>query len=448
MTWYSRLPSLINLFFLLPLILKYFSIDQVALYYLFTSLIRYQDIADLGFGFSYTRYISYSFAGAKSLLNKDLNNSNRLEHPNWISINKLYNNMHVVYFYISLIFMLLVGSFTTIQIWDQLIFNSYKFLWFLFLFIVFLKIRYKYVESLIQGLQEVALLRRITGNLTLFQVLISVLIMILLKSFFLILLFNSFFMLVIILRNFYIKNQILKKYKILFNDCKLERDVFKEIVPLSIKSGFGNLVTNGLYNSSGFIYTNILSSNDLTVLLLCNKFINIIKDFSRAPFYSKIPELGKLYIKDINRFIKLSDIFRLRSILIYSVGVILFLSVINIFLVYMSNSISTIPKYYWILLSIAFLIERVSSMNIQLYTLSNKVNYHIINTITTFVVLMLMYINISKGLNSYPISLIIGFALVYMPLSFYFLIKNYGKIILGYNSLVYIIILILLLILV
>ena len=42
-TWYSRLPLVINVLVVLPLVLRYFDVSDVALYYLVGSFVRFDE---------------------------------------------------------------------------------------------------------------------------------------------------------------------------------------------------------------------------------------------------------------------------------------------------------------------------------------------------------------------------------------------------------------------
>ena len=68
-TWLSYSTKTLSLFIVLPLLLNRFSPSQVALWYLFSTVISLQGLADMGFKFTFIRIIAYGVGGAKDISN-------------------------------------------------------------------------------------------------------------------------------------------------------------------------------------------------------------------------------------------------------------------------------------------------------------------------------------------------------------------------------------------
>ena len=382
-TWYSRFPLILNVFFILPLILSLFDVEDVALYYLLSSFVRFQDIADFGFNFTYSRYYSYAYAGASSVLNKDIAvKKTKNKKPNYKLISGLFKKNKYDYLIISLIFFFTIGSYASYQLQEFFERDSFVITWLFFLVSLVFKIRYKYVESFIIGVQDIARLRLISGHIACFQVATLFVVLYITKDILAGIWVNTFFFWVIILRNYFLAKKICHEKKINLNDFKeISSDVRKELIKVSIKSGLGNVTTTGFYTTSGFILTPILSDYELAILLFSNKIIDIIRDFSRAPFYSKLPELNSIFIKNKTKLLKVSKNYIFRSDLVYFIGVTGFLVMGNFLLDIIDGDFTQIPEEYWIFISLTFFLERIGSISIQLYSVSNKVKNHIINTL-------------------------------------------------------------------
>ena len=67
MTWFSFSAKSLSILVVLPLILGKFTTTEISLWFLFSILFCFQIIADLGFGSTFTRLISYAMAGLKNL---------------------------------------------------------------------------------------------------------------------------------------------------------------------------------------------------------------------------------------------------------------------------------------------------------------------------------------------------------------------------------------------
>jgi len=426
-TWYSRIPLIINVFLVLPLVLRYFDLSDVALYYLVGSFMRYQDIADLGFGFSYSRYYSYAYAGATSLLTSDIaDKKGRKDKPQLELIAALYKSNRRDYAIIAFFFMILIGGYATYQMREYLRDEVFLVTWLSFVFSLGIKVRYKFVESFIVGVQELARLKLVTGHFAVAQVIILFLVLLATKSIYAGIWTNVVFFWLIILRNYILAKRIFKEKGIAFNQVNpLTGPVKKELVSVALKSGWGNLVTSGFYTSSGFIFAPTLSELNLAILTFSNRIIDVIRDFSRAPFYSKLPELNSVYVKNRELLKEKSKKYIERSTFIYLLGVIAFLLVNKILLKYIGGELNEIPNAYWIFLGTTFFLERIGSVSVQLYSVSNKVKYHIINTVFFIVSLIVLLVTISHGIYSYPLAITVGLVLVYVPASLVLLYKEY-----------------------
>lgn len=425
-TWYSRLPLVINVLVVLPLVLRYFDVSDVALYYLVGSFVRFQDIADFGFGFSYSRYYSYAFAGAKSLLTKEINR-NQADDPRFDLIADLYRSNKRDYLFIAIIFVLVFGGFASFQMRHYLEDEVVCFTWAVFVLSLGFKIRYKFVESFIVGIQEIALLRLVTGHLAVAQVLILFIVLFTTRDVCAGIWVNTVFFWVIVFRNFLLSRRIMKEKGIDISvGVDLDKPVRKELMSVAFKSGWGNLVTTGLYTTSGFIFTPILAELELAVLLFSNKILDVIRDFSRAPFYSKLPELNTLFVRDQKRLQEKAKLYGDRSVVIYVFGILGFLFLKDFLLSVVGGDFKFIPHEYWIFLSSVFFLERIGSLSIQLYSVSNKVKYHLINTVYFAVSIAILWTFIGEGMYSYPFSLMVGLVLVYLPSSLVLLNREYG----------------------
>ena len=322
--------------------------------------------------------------------------------------------------------MILIGGYATYQMREYLRDEVFLVTWLSFVFSLGIKVRYKFVESFIVGVQELARLKLVTGHFAVAQVIILFLVLLATKSIYAGIWTNVVFFWLIILRNYILAKRIFKEKGIAFNQVNpLTGPVKKELVSVALKSGWGNLVTSGFYTSSGFIFAPTLSELNLAILTFSNRIIDVIRDFSRAPFYSKLPELNSVYVKNRELLKEKSKKYIERSTFIYLLGVIAFLLVNKILLKYIGGELNEIPNAYWIFLGTTFFLERIGSVSVQLYSVSNKVKYHIINTVFFIVSLIVLLVTISHGIYSYPLAITVGLVLVYVPASLVLLYKEY-----------------------
>ena len=111
MTWFSFSAKSLSILVVLPLILSKFTTTEISLWFLFSILFGFQIIADLGFGSTFTRLISYAMAGIKNLddIGLEKYNIGSQKSPNWNLIIALNKKMKTIFLFISVTFVFLMA---------------------------------------------------------------------------------------------------------------------------------------------------------------------------------------------------------------------------------------------------------------------------------------------------------------------------------------------------
>ena len=79
------------------------------------------------------------------------------------------------------------------------------------------------------------------------------------------------------------------------------------------------------------------------------------------------------------------------------------------------SNIEFVPTNLWLLLALGFFVQRFGAMHIQLYSLTNRIVWHVANGVSgTLVVISLALLIRPLGIYSLPIAWLIGHALFYM----------------------------------
>ena len=99
MTWLSYSAKALSLFGILPLVLKQFTEADVVLWYLFSTIIIMQSLADFGFRQTFSRLISYAYKGIKEISNNNgiLPNETSDDEPNEVLLNRIVASMLYIY---------------------------------------------------------------------------------------------------------------------------------------------------------------------------------------------------------------------------------------------------------------------------------------------------------------------------------------------------------------
>jgi len=426
MTWFSLISKPLSVVVVLPLLLKNYSSEEVALWYLFSLFISMQLLADFGFYSTFIRVISYAFAGNKNIENISKISSRKEElEPNRALLKDIIGVMNYTYCALSIVILTVFTCFSFViasninKIPDP---SEGWFAWILIIVFTAVNFYSRIFSNFLMGFNKVAQVRRIEGIFSLISLIATALAVY----------FNLDIQWIILLNQFwYLPNLVVLKFfadrvtpfhfKELTN-YSFNKKIFKDIWDPAWKSGLSTLTSHGFTNLTGIIYAKFSNSVNLTEYLLAIKFINVISSFSQAPFYSKLPMLSFLASKgEIETWRKKSAEGMLLGSAFF-VGLIIILSEFGpLVFKYMPGQIKFPEFYLWLLLGIGNYFHRIGGMHSQLYMTTNKVKAHISDTISGSIYLIISIFLIKQyGVMGFPIGLIAGYALFYTPYSLYY----------------------------
>ena len=145
------------------------------------------------------------------------------------------------------------------------------------------------------------------------------------------------------------------------------------------------IMSYGILQFSGIILAQYETSNLIVAYLFSIKIFEILKGFSNVPFYSQIPLMNNLFIR--KEFRKLNSIFKLRGFMttsIFAIGAMI-IGLFNSYLLnYFEMNIELLNFDLWLVLSVAFFLERYGALHIQFLTLSNNIIWHIANGLQVY----------------------------------------------------------------
>jgi hypothetical protein len=430
MTWYARLAGIISLVLVLPVVIKSFPSHEVALYMFYGTFVRFINIADLGFTLTYTRFVSYAMGGVRGFDEHELNavQGEGAKSPNIGLLLQVQESMRNTYNYIALAFLVLFGGAATVQLHTlQGESGSLLGLWAAFLLVTALRVRYKYLSAQLSGMGFVHRLREIEGTYSLVQSLLLFVVAFWFQNIHALLGLLVLWQLLLTVRDYI----LFQKMALPMMGVQQEQDptpkidIWKKVMPLSLKGGLGNLISVGFYQSVGFIFAGSLPAGQLVQYLFVTRFLEQTKDLSMAPFYAKIPRFGTLFVRDREQLIRESGQAMQRSLGVFALGIAVFAVFDYAFIDWMGKELADLNPRLWLLLFGAFFAERFGSMLVQMYNLTNQVRYHTINLGVTTLILMIMYVLGFHDATSYGASAMGVFHLVFVPWSLYHFQQKY-----------------------
>lgn len=145
--------------FLLPILLKHFSAEEMGIWYIFIAIGAFVQLIDTGFTPTIMRNVSYAFGGATILEKEGINHSQKLmSGPNYQLIFNLMNVSKKIYFIISMsaiLFLLTIGTIY-IYIISVGIDKSYIITsWVIYSFSIFFNLYYGYWIAVLTGIGKI-----------------------------------------------------------------------------------------------------------------------------------------------------------------------------------------------------------------------------------------------------------------------------------------------------
>jgi len=422
MTWGSFLSRSLSLVIVLPLILRRLDTPDIALWYLFSAIIGLQMMVDLGFSPTFSRVIAFAMGGLSAEELRDLRGIREvreLSRPNWLTIEHICSTMWIIYSRITLISSILLCTLGTWALIRPISLSSDPksswLAWFIILGTSTFTLLGNVYSSYLQGVNQIAILRRWEIITSLGSIITSFLVLTLNLGILGLVASNQAWAVINILRNRWLANYIEGGRFKHFVSTKNDDVVIKAVWPSAWRSGVGIFMTYGLIQLSSILYAQFGSSDSLASYLLGLKLIQMITQFSQAPFYSKLPLMAqKRALGGLKELVVIAQRGMKLSYWVYILGFIGFGIFGQPLLILIGSNASFPEKELWCLLGLAMFAERYGAMHIQLYSTTNHIVWHIVTLISGFIYITSTFVLFRYiDFYAFPLSLLISY------LSFY-----------------------------
>lgn len=420
MTWMSYSTKALALFGVLPLVLNRFSSGDIVLWYLFSTIISLQSIADFGFRQTFSRIISYAFGGAKDIAVFKTDKVNKLSHadaePNKLLLNHIVSTMKRIYLWLTLcvfVLMAILGTWSLLHpIAGASNITEAWWSWAVVLLVSVVGFYGKLYLNFLEGLNKIALVRRIETFTSVGAILTSILILYIAPTLINLVLVNQFWVVVVVLRDVYLCRKVEGGiYMEVAKQLPFSKEIFNKVWQPAWRSGISGFMSVGLTNLTGLIYAQIGNGAEVASYLLALRIINQIKEVSMAPFYSKLPVLAMLRVKgDLKQLISVCKRGMFLSHMVFIIGFILVGISSDMILKLIHSEVAFVNQKLWLLLGFAFFVHRFGAMHIQVYMSTNHIISHIADGVSG-VLYIISSIILSQyiGIYAVPIGMLVGY---------------------------------------
>jgi O-antigen/teichoic acid export membrane protein len=436
MTWGSFATRSLSLIVVLPLVLNRLSTPEIALWYLFSTVIGLQMLADVGFSPTFSRVIAYGMGGLSTFEIKDLRDFKKspslveatLVEANWETIEKICSTMRAIYLRLTVISIFLFSTLGTWAILRPITkMSDARFGWIAWGVILLAStftLLGKSYSSYLQGINQIALLRRWETFTSLGAIATSFIVLLAGGGLLGLVVANQGWSILNLLRNYWLCSKVESGRFQKFIGRKIDPIVFDSVWPSAWRSGLGIFMSYGLVQLSGVIYAQFGTASGVASYLLALRLMQTVSQLCQAPFYSKLPILAKLRSEgNIKQQIQVAKRGMTLAYWTYVAGFIGLGLFATPLLKLIGSNAEFVPPLLWGIMGLSMFAERYGAMHIQLYSTTNHIIWHIANGVSGiiyFVVSLALFQKI--GVYAFPLGTLVGYLSFY---SWYSAIHSY-----------------------
>lgn len=422
MTWLTLAVRFSGFAILLPLVLANFPAAEVSVWLLFSSIAGFQLIADFGFGPTFSREISYGFAG-HSLA--ELHTPQAIQppsaavtvaNPNWGAIVSATAAMLWLYRRIALVFLLLLAVLGTWAVMGPIgRVVQPQTAWIAWVAVALTSAASIYgnaYASFLIGANRIELQQRweaVVSGISILAQSGAVL-------------FKTGLLGLVLVAQLALVVQIIVNRSLAFHvsdglfgnadQSKPNQRLLRAMWPSVWRTAIGAIMSFGIAQVIAIVMANLLVAAEAASVQLALRIMQIISQISQVPFYTKIPELTRFRVCKKITLLAVTAAKSMRtSLCLYMVGAAMVDLVISHLLAQISSQTQFPDHFFWLLLTLAGLTERFGAMHIQLLLTSNKAIAHVANGVTGTLWLVGLFILFPiMGAVALPLSMLIAYA--------------------------------------
>lgn len=384
MTWLSFAVQYGAALFILPLALVKLNEQELALWLLFNTLYGLAMLADTGLGHTLVRATAYFYAGATAL-------PNQFEQPvtqqnngtiNTTQLGQLYYTAQRLYILVGLFLILLLGGIGYFMVRNLInLGESPSLHWGTFGLLIlasYFRVMYARYASFIQGINQVAYLRRMESAIAGLRIVLYAVVLLLNCNLLGLLIADVLYSIVLFLSGRrYCRRFALQHFSYLPSEQKcFNKALFNSIWPSSWRFGLAAYGAYFITNGVSLLIAQIDDAPLIAAYLLTIRIIGILKQVSQAPMYAYLPNMISLFSQQQWQSLKQNIVTGISRILTLAVlGLIALILLGNPILEFMSVESRILDSSALLLIGLTLLLDLHHSAHVQVFLFSNKMPF-------------------------------------------------------------------------
>ena len=431
-TWGSLASRLLSTLVVLPLILVKFTAAEVVVWQLFATLSALLLLLDFGLAPTFTRMLAYARGGTTV---EELSNMREVKPrqgsgANTATLVAVFSTLRWLYARVAWVLgglMVVGGSLSLVRPMSAIDHDPNAWAaWAVWMLGCVGMVWGNAFGAALQGINRIAVLRRWEILTALLQIGTSFVVLAAGGKLFALACSATFW----ILMNVLITRQVLRQHapELEHAPAHAHPGILKALLPAAWRSGVGHIMSLGLIQASGLVFSQLASAEEAAAYLLALRVMTILMGFSTTPYYSKLPAMGEMYSRgQQGELFAVAQRGMLLSHAVFVAGVVAVLVAIPFWLDQIGSSVAFVPDHVWTMMAAAYLIERWGGMHMQLYSLTNHIVWHIANGITGAVMLLAAVLLFPHlGVIALPLAMLLAYAGFYTPYAISLSRKQYG----------------------
>lgn len=163
---------------LLPFTLRYLQSQELGVWYIFLAMGSFVSLLDFGFGPTIMRNVSYSLAGAKTIIKNGLLDQEIDGKPNYQMLNAIIKSSRKIYFFMALVAIIIVFFAGSLYLYDIIKLkekiNFVWYAWFSYATSIVINIYFSYLNPTLMGSGKIACVQKNIIRVRIVTIIISI----------------------------------------------------------------------------------------------------------------------------------------------------------------------------------------------------------------------------------------------------------------------------------
>jgi hypothetical protein len=400
-TWFSIATRSLGLVVVLPLVLRRFSAPEIVLWQVFSTIIGFQLLMDVGFNSNFARLLAYAMGGARELPPGGVLQRTDVQagaSPNVALLRRVADTMFGVYDRLAVLLgalLALGGTFTVAKPIAQLALPiagaagagttpSHGWAaWALLIASTSWLFRNNAQIAFLQGVGCIAPLRRTEAAVGAATALGNIAVLAAGGNVLALVVSNQFWL----LASWFACRKLIRGWchgaNVPVPRAAWDQAVLGAVWPGAWRAAIGAVMSYGTLQGANLFYSQGRDSTSIASFLVGSRIMFTLGQLANAPFYSRLPQLARHLVQHNLPAIRAGAMRGISLGLLTLTIPTLALMLAGPTALHLIGSKTTFPTVtLWLLLGAATFTERLGAMLIQLYSLSGDIRWHWANGIT------------------------------------------------------------------